>query len=428
MLHKFFQSSFWMQVFLVALFAFTTHVFMRNLSMNIVMRFYCLGGQNFLQGKDPYKSTEQYGHANSFKYSPQFALLAGGIARVLPPATYDMRSKMETQGYLVFEQSPNQQPRLYLNRVPALVLGLWVMAGTTLFALGLIRWCRLSMSAPLYVIFAFLSAMLDLVISMGAYQINAVTIGLMLLGLAEYRDKRYYTAGAFLVLAANLKIYPVIFLAALLLRFRWKFLAGAFICGIVILILPAFWVGWSHNLDTHVAWVKTVLQVSRDERILDIVSSFERVGLAWLGVALDKVVFVASLVVLFAYAAFSKRMDWRPWMAFGMAATLLVSPRSEVYTYVMLAPAYLYLFYWSRESEIPFIKKFGSIIVTILAVACASCRFTDPTWYYSQTPMEIIRVLCSLGFWIFTGTVLSLSLHERYKEWRGGSRGLAKPA
>jgi len=425
MFHKFFQSSFWTQVFLVALFAFAAHIFINNLSMNVVMRFYCLGGKIFLQGNDPYKATEQYGMANSFKYSPQFALLSGNIERVLPASTCDMQVNMVTHGFLVVVQDHDQQPRYGLSRTPAIVLGVWTLASIVIFALGLCRWCKLSNPAPFYIILAFLAAMLDLVISTGVYQVNAITIGLMLLGLAEYRDGRYFNAGALLVLAANIKIYPVIFLIALLFRFRWKYLAGALVCGIVIFILPAFWVGWTFNLNMHIAWVKAVLDVGGAVRILDIVASFERVGLARLGVVLDKVVFVASLVILYAYAIFSKRMDWRPWAAFGVAAMLLVSPRSEVFTYAMLAPAYLYMFYWCRESETPFMKKFGAIIITLLAVVCASCRFTDPNWNKSETPMEIIRVLCSLGFWIFTGTVLTLSLLGQFKEWRGRRRALA---
>lgn len=427
MLHKFFQSSYWTQVFLVALLAFAAHVFMTNLGINIVMRHYCLGGQYFLQGLDPYKSTEQYGHSDSFKYSPQFALLAGGVARALPPATCDMKSQIATQGFFVFVQSPGKAPQLYMSSQPVIVLGFWVLVSTLAFALGLCRWCNLSAKAPFFIIFAFIASMLDLVISTGVYQVNALTIGLMLLGMADFRDGRYYTAGAYLVLAANLKIYPVIFLIALLFRFRRQYLIGALACCAVFFILPAFWVGWTHNFNTHIGWVKAVLQVSGDERILDLVASFDRAGLAWLGVVLDKVVFVVSMIVFFAYAAISKRMDWRPWIAFGIAATLLVSPRSEVYTYVLLAPAYLYMSYWCLESEIAFVKKYGAIIITVLAVACASMRFIDPKWYHSQEPWEIVRVLSSLGFWIFTGTVLAISLYGHYKQWRA-SRSLANPA
>ena len=416
MLHRFFQSSFWTQVFIVTLFAFAAHVFMSGLGLNLVMRDYCFGGKYFLQGVDPYKATASRGSSDSFAYSPLFALIVGGMAREMPAAVSDMKAEAATQGFWIFVQNPGQQPQFATTMTPALFLGLWVLVSTALFALGLRRWCDLSRPAPFYIIFAFLAAMLDLVISTGVYQINAITIGIMLLGLAEYRDGRYYTAGALLVLAANLKIYPVIFLAALLLRFRWKYWIGAFIGGVIVFILPAFWVGWSHNFNTHLAWVRVVLTFIGHERILDIIAAFERAGIAWLGVILNKVVFVISLAVLYAYAAASKRMDWRPWMAFGVAAILLLSPRAEVYTYVMLAPAYVYLFYWSRESEFNFIKKYGPIIVTLLGVASASVRFIDPKWYHSQEPWEMMRVLSAMGFWIFTGTALVFSLYTSFRE------------
>jgi len=415
--HSFFQSSFWTQVFIVALFAFSAHVFMSGLGLNIVMRDYCFGGRYFLQGVDPYKATESRGSSDSFAYSPLFALVAGGIARELPAVVSDMRiQQVATQGFWLFVQAPGQQPQFATTTKPALFLGLWVLVSAALFALGLRRWCDLSRPAPFYMIVAFLAAMLDMVISTGVYQINAIVIGIMLLGLAEYRDGRYYTAGALLMLAANLKIYPVIFLAALLLRFRWKYWIGAFIGGVIIFILPAFWVGWTFNFNTHLEWVRVVLTFVGHERILDIIAAFERAGLALFGNILHKTVFVISLAVFGTYAAASKRMDWRPWMAFGVAAILLLSPRAEVYTYVMLAPAYVYLFYWSRESEFNFIKKYGAIIVTLLGVASASVRFIDPKWYHSQEPWEMMRVLSALGFWIFTGTVLVLSLHKSFRE------------
>jgi len=391
MLHRFFQSSFWTQVFVVALFAFAIHVLLQGLGLNIVMRYYLMSGNYFMEGADPYKATEQFGAPNSFKYSPLFALLFGGMARLFGAA-------------------------------PLLLLGLWILGGVFLFAWGLRRWCDLAVPAPFYVVIAALAALLDLVLSTGAYQINAIVIGVMLLGLAEYRDGRCFPAGALLMLAANLKVYPVIFLAALLLRFRWKYWLGALAGGVVVFILPALHAGWAHNIDLHLSWARTVLHVTGDVRILDITAAFERAGFALLGVVLNKVVFVISLVVFYAYAIAIKRMDWRPWITFGIAAMLLLSPRSEVYTYAMLAPAYLYMFYWCGESKNGFVKKCAPVIVTLLAAASASCRFIDPDWGHSENKIEIIRVFSSLGFWIFTGAILVVSMYASLREKREAAR------
>ena len=395
MLHRFFQSSFWTQVFLVTLFTFTVHVLIQGLGLNIVMAYYLKSGNLLLEKGDPnlYISTLQYGIANSFKYSPLLALVLGGIAQTFSAT------------------GPN-----------LLLLGGWILGGNFLFACGLCRWCDFSARAPFYFLLAVAAAVLDTVLSTGAYQINTIVIGIMLLGLAEYRDGRYYTAGALLMLAANLKIYPVIFLVALMLRFRWKFWIGAFVGGVIVFILPAIWVGWTYNFNLHLSWVRAVLDVTGDVRILDITAAFERVGLTTLGLVLHKVVFAVSLVIFYAYAALSKRMDWRPWLTFGIAAMLLISPRSEIYTYIMLAAAYLPLFYWCRESEVGFIKKFGAIIVTLLAVACASMRFINPKWYHSEEPVEIVRVLCAMGSWIFTGAVLAFALYKNIKERRAAVR------
>jgi hypothetical protein len=84
----------------------------------------------------------------------------------------------------------------------------------------------------------------------------------------------------------------------------------------------------------------------------------------------------------------------------------------------MLTTAYLPLFYWCRESELGFIKKYGAIIVTLLAAACASMRFFVPNWGRSEEPAQIVRVLSALGFWILTGTVLALSLYTVFKDFK----------
>lgn len=418
MIYRFFQSSFWTQVITVTLLAFAAHIFMYNISLNIVMRDYCFGGKYFLDGVDPYKSTEPLGPNNSFKYSPLFALVAGGITKMMPAATTDMQSQVQTQGQWILVQSPGKPVQFYANSIPALVIGLWVLLSVGLFALGLRRWCDLSEPGPFCIILVFIAALLDVVISTGVYQINAIATGLLLLGLAEYRDGRLASSGALLVIAANLKIYPIIFLLALLLKFKWRFYLGVVCGGLAALFLPALFVGWTHNISTHIAWVQAVLNTAGSYRILDLVSSFERIGLPLLGIMLDKIVFVASLLLFYIYGVFSKKMDWRPWITFGIAAMLLVSPKTEVYTYVMLAPTYLFMIHWCREYESPFVRRFGTIVITLLSAAGASCRFTDPEWYRSESTVEIIRVLSALGFWIFSACFLVRTIYEQFLSQR----------
>ena len=391
MLHRFFQSSFWTQAVLLALFAFALHVIVQSIGINIVLYNYYLGGHSFLKGLNPYEVTLQNGASNQFKYSPLFAVIAGGMARASDP----------------------------LNSIGAIrIAGLWVLASTLMFSIGLGRWCDMSRRAPFYIIIALAAAITDLYLSTGVYQANAICIGLLLLGLAEYRDGRHLASGALLLLASNFKIYPAIFFIALLLQFKWRYWLGALCAGLLAFIIPAFFAGWTHNFNMHLAWVNLVFHDTGTYRILDMVSAFERVGMPILGTVLGKTVLIISAFVFFAYIIATKKPDWRPWITLGISSILLLSPKTEVFTYVLLAPSYVFMFHWCMESDAPFLKKYGPAMVTLLAAVAASCRFIDPNWGHSENAIEIVRVLGALGFWVFTGAVLALALYKNIKERR----------
>lgn len=393
MLHRFFSSSLLTQILSVALLAFAVHVLVVGIGVNIVMYNYCLGGHAFLNGLDPYAETLKNGVSNQFKYSPLFAVISGGMAKGLAKHAHQ-------------------------------VAGLWVLASTLMFALGLRRWCDLAKPAPFYLIFAFAAAIVDLFVSTGVYQANAICIGLLLIGLAEYRDGRFFTAGLLLLLASNFKVYPVIFFLAFLLKFKRNYWLGALIAGVAAFSLPAFFAGWSHNWNMHWTWVKLVLNDTGTYRILDIVTTFQHIGLEGVGLVLNKVVFVVTLCLFYAYSIASKALDWRPWITFGVSALLLLSPKTEVFTYVLLAPSYVFMVYWCAESEQPFFRKFGGVIVTVLAVVIASCRFTNPKWFVSESPMESIRAVGAFGLWILSGWPLASALRTRVLEWKGRKAGM----
>jgi hypothetical protein len=283
------------------------------------------------------------------------------------------------------------------------------------FSFGLSRWYDLTRKAPFYITFAMLAAFLDLIVSMSVYQVNALIAGLMLLGLAEFRDGRFFSAGAILMLASNLKVYPVVFLVALALRFRRTYWIGALSAGMVALLLPALFVGWSHNMEMHIAWFSVVLGDAGGGGILDILSAFQRIGWKSVGLPLRWLVLVTSIPTFIAYFCLAKRPDWRPWMAFGLASLLLLSPRTEVFTYVLLAPSYVLMASWCAESGQGIIRSWAGPLFTVLAVAIASCRYTDPEWYRSESPREIVRVVGAMGFWVLTAGILGHGIYRSLK-------------
>jgi hypothetical protein len=233
----------------------------------------------------------------------------------------------------------------------------------------------------------------------------------------------------------------MVFLFALLLHFRWRYWLGALCGGLVVLFLPALWVGWTHNINMHIAWVKVVFENFNQEHVLDMASAFGRVGLPTIGMVLNKIVFFVTLVVFPVYAflggtaaqAFPKGapkvgIDWIPWITFGVSAMLLTSPRTEMYTFVMLAPSYLLMFYWCWKSERRFARYAGTMAVAILAVTGASMRYIDRPWWVNENPIEIMRVLGALGFWILSGTALVSQIIDATREWRTSRAGVPAPA
>jgi hypothetical protein len=358
---------------LLATCAFAFFAIFYEIGLNAVMYNYYLGGLSFMKGQDPYWVTALDGPSNQFKYSPFFAIIMAGMAK---------------------------------SEHPLEVIGFWVLTGMMIFSFGLSRWSDLARKMPFYMTFALLAALLDLIVSTSTYQANALVIGLILLGLAEYRDGRFFTAGAILMLATNIKVYPAIFLVSMALLFRPRYWIGALCAGVVAFFLPAVFTGWTHNLEMHLAWFRVVLGDSTGAGVLDLVSAFQRVGLSGLGQILRWFVLATALPFFFCYLPLVERTDWRPWMTFGLASLLLLSPRTEVFTYVLLAPSYVLMTSWCAESGNMKVRVYGGTLFAVLAVAISSCRYIDPQWYVSESPLEIVRVVGALGFWILTGSIV----------------------
>ncbi len=387
---NFFNSPRALTTAVVALALFAAHVLWGGVGCNIVLRNYFAGGLAFLDGRDPYAATVSLGASNLFLNSPQFALLAGGLARA------------GINGKTVLPWAP----------------ALWVFGSAALFASGLCRWHDFSKPAPsraagVCAALALAAAVVDFLVSTGVYQVNAAVIALVLLGLAAYRDHHFAAAGALLLVAANLKIYPVIFLAALALRFNKRFWLGAGAAGIVLFLLPVPFVGWTHNLATHFAWVRATLAVTDSYPILDLRSAFGRVGWDGAGEVLRWLVAGLTAPAFFIHGVAMREVNWRPWFACGAAATLLLSPRTEVFTYVFLAPAYVLMADWCATSATRW-RRAGAWVFALCAAFIASARFVDPQWFRSENPREIQRVLGALVFW---GAATWMLLADLWRRW-----------
>jgi hypothetical protein len=347
------------------------------------MTNYFRGGIAFINHHDPYAYTLKYGTFNQFKYSPLCALLMAGLARLNPIAPVD---------------------------------ALWVLLGMGTFFFGLSRWINFSGKLRSILPLALIACVVEVSVSLSVKQINALIIGWILIGLAEYRDGRLWSSGAILMIATNFKVYPIIFLLPLAFPFKRSYWLGALGGGLFAFLFPVLFVGWSHNLQTHLAWVHVVINESSGVGALDIFSTLQRAGLATLGQILRWFVLLLFLPLFFGYAFFSKKLDWRPWMTFGIASVLLLSPRTEVFTYVLLAPFYLLMVNWCMDSRTRLVQKAGPICFTMLAALMASCAYIDPEWMTSEKPFQILRVISTFGYWLLSGVALGNALLKTKRE------------
>jgi len=369
---------------------------LNNQGPNVVLDIYYQAGNAFIDGLNPYDITLVRGPFGQFKNSPFFALLMAGM------------SKPESQ---------------------MTVVRLWVLLGMSTCIIALNRWYRLSKKKPLYIAFAYCAALLDLIVSLSANQSNALIVGLALLGIAEYRDGRYFWSGVLLMLATNLKPYPIIFLFSLALLFRPNYWLGAIISGAILFVLPAFFVGWPQNIDTHLAWFRVLINDSNGIHIMDLVATLYRAKHSTLALILRWCLIVISTPLLFLYLPLShfvgNKINWRVWISIGLTSIVLLSPRTEVFTYVVVAPSYLLLTSWFADRNNRTLQLTGGVGATCLALAIASCRFIDPYWHVSESPFQLIRSLGAFGLW---GIAVAIIVNDLVRAFRGaGNRTGGSP-
>lgn len=342
---------------------------------------YWAAGEAFLSGADPYAFTAKFDALSQFKYSPLFALGMALLSQVQP---------------MVFS------------------ISLWTLLGIAVFVSGLSKWMdKRSCAAPLMPI-ALLACFIDLGVCLWANQANALIIGLALIGMALYREHRFFAAGFVLVLATNLKVYPIIFLIGLSLLGNRSYWTGALVGGISSFALPALLVGWSVNWNVHLSWFQLLLHEVHSNGILDLHSAFQRAGLIQLGQSLPWIVGLVTLP-LFLGVRMLDTNAWPAWITLGCSATLLLSPKAEVFTYALLAPCYVLMAVHCMASESKTLRVAGLACTLALSMLIVSNRFFSDTWMVSEDPLQILRVVGALGFWLLSALVLLQSYMQRWQ-------------
>jgi len=276
--------------------------------IEIVTQTYREGAVRFWGGGNPYASPQL---GDWFLYSPFFAMAYGALAHL-----------------------PSKPQAL-----------LWALLNTVVFWTGVSSWFRFHRESSWVSWLALIGCSMELDGSLRYQQINPLLTGMILLGLAAYRDGNLTKAGWLLALGCNIKLLPAAFAGPLLVPLRKRYLFSLVGFSIFLILLPALAVGIRANLLLH--W-RQWLSLSGDlsqRKLLDIATVSWRLGWPLLGKVFWGIVASATAGLMIGMRVSFQRgpFPWGLWISIGLSSLLLLSPRTESPTFVLLGPVYLFL-------------------------------------------------------------------------------------
>lgn len=342
--------------------------------MNIVTLTYQFGAERIWSGLTPYAMPV---HSDWYKYSPFFAVV------------FHFLTLAGSKGTAL----------------------LWGLLNISVFWLGVGRWFRLAEPNAPWLWLGFLICAMELNGSVLYQQVNGLMAGMVLIGLAEYRSRRYFASSLWLGVATNIKVLPALFLVLCARRDR-KYWLGLFTAFAITVGVPALWIGPEKCLSFHLEWVRLLLADTQAEGLLDIGSALARMGFPF-GTVVKAGVFVASLAALGWERFASRDIDWRSWVAVGLLFLVLVNPRTESPTFVFMAPAFPLVI--SRLMEMPANWRRIGFSAIVLAFFFVSFSFTDlwPKSLWDPRACHYAgKVLGSLALWALS---IAIMLSPRQK-------------
>lgn len=221
---------------------------------------------------------------------------------------------------------------------PGAQAAIWAAVNALVFWAGVSRWFRLEKKSAWWAWVALLATSMELDGSLRYQQTNALLAGIILFGIADYRDGRFFRSGLVLAIGSDLKILPAIFALPLLFRpWRKEYAKGLALGSLVAFLAPALVVGLARDVGFHLDWARLLLRDLGAPGLLDIESVLSSLGTApALARAVRLGVIGVSLLLLFA-----RRLPLPIWTALGLYTVLLASPRTESPTFVLMAPTYV---------------------------------------------------------------------------------------
>ena len=327
---------------------------------NVVTDTYARAAELAWAGSSPYAPPTTRG--DWYKYSPLFALLYGAL--------------------------------LSWGAVPQALA--WALVNTLVFWWGVSRWFLFGKSTAPLVWACLALCAIELDISLRYQQVNAGITGLMLLGLAAYRDGRTRDAGLILALATNIKILPGFPSALLLAGGRRKYASALFAASLACLLAPAV-LGWSWNLNALVRWKELLLTDLGAPGILDLSTALKKMGLATNTAWLRWTILLRTAALLLRGLS---RISWGLWYTLAASALLLFSPRTESPTFVLFAPAYLFLA--TEVAKLTGWRKSAAMAATLAGgffLTFAYCDLWPKAVWNPAAWQQTTKTFAVLGLW-----------------------------
>ncbi len=315
------------------------------------------GSLRFWSGGNPYATPEI---GDVFHYSPLFAAFYG-----------------------IFAYASHQ-----------IHLTLWAALNSFVLCFGINQWVKWDKKMGFWLWLALAAMLMELDISQRYHQANALIIGITLWGMALYKEKNFFAAGVILALGINIKIIPILFALPLLWPLNRNYILGLLSGLFLFFILPILFVGWERNLYLHQQQFAAIFSDLEHRKMLDIKNVLLRLEYDRIAEPVQ-IAITGIFVWVFCLSRFifKNNFPWASWISFGVASCLLLSPRTESPTFVLLAPCYLLLMPEKSVSE----KS-----ITAIAFFFISIVFTavwDPFFHLSIQNNYVSKVMGTFLIW-----------------------------
>ncbi len=340
---------------------------------NVVTRTYHFASQNLVQGLSPYGALGD--NTDVFKYSPLFAYLYFPLT--LLPSSWEAIVFAAFNCFIFW-------------------FGFFLWAGSAPRRWGII-FC------------GALLASMELDGSLRYQQINAALVGGILIGTWAFKEFREKISGQIFALITNFKILPIVFAGSLVFGWKKKYFMSFLVSSVVALLVPTLFLGIEKSFDFTLQWLEILWRDGQAPLgILDLGSSLVRGGvdpriaqILRIGVSLISVFgLIWGGLQIKKFGKNKRDFDFELWLSLGLCFVLLVSPRTESPTFVLMAPVYFFLLkgIWNER----FGNRFLFILRMLLFLSGAfwvSVSFND-IWPKSiWNPLDSNSITKSFGLW-----------------------------